>query len=147
MKSRERPIGITALSVTAFATSPAFVLFLCLALFSIYTKGEFPSVSAEPLLFVCLYLLLALFAGCFLALAWLSFVVGRDLWRLKDRGRQFASVSAVFLALPGIIYLSIPGIWWKLMGATICAFSLVAYAYLQSPSTKQRFEMARPKTS
>lgn len=138
--SRSRPIGVTVLSFVAFAVSPAFVVLLGFFYSWIFVKSIPPSFTHDTAAFLWLCFWVPIASACFLILAWISFTVGLDLWRLKNRGRKLASASMILSLLPGIVYLLIPGISWKLLGATVCTLSVFFLAYLRLPSVEQRFD-------
>ena len=141
MGTQSRPLGVTILSLTAFAVAPALVALLGAFLVSIHKTNEWPSVTKATGKFVWVGSWLALFSAGFLALAYISFVAGLDLWRLKNRGRNLASVSMILLLLPGIVFLLLRETLATWEGAAICAFSVVSLVYLQLPSIRRRFEL------
>ena len=101
--SRSRPIGVTVLSLIAFAVSPVFVVLLGIFSYNIFIESITPSFTDDPGAFYwfCFWLTVA----CFLTLAWIAFTAGFDLWRLKNRGRKLAYISMIpFLPL-GIGFL------------------------------------------
>jgi hypothetical protein len=144
-QSRRRPIGVTILSLTAFAVSPMFVIVLGRAFSVIHTKSELPSVVEDLIPFVYLCALLLLSSACFLTLAWISFTAGLDLWRMNERGRYLASFSMILFLLVGIINLLMNDIWSTLSGVGLCIFGVVFFAYLQVPSIRQRFRRPPPE--
>jgi hypothetical protein len=143
MESPRRPVGVTLLSLLAFAVSPAWVFLLVGFLFTIFAKSELPPFSDQPaFLYACVLIPIAL--ACFMAMAWISFTAALDLWKLRNRGRLLASVSMVLILLLGILYLLIQERWWTLAGVGLCVFSVSFLIYLQVPSIRRRF-VAEPE--
>ncbi len=141
MRTQDRPLGVTLLSLIAFAVSPVLVFVLGGFLVSVYKTNEWPSVTKATGEFVWVCSWLAFFSASFLGLAYISFVAGLDLWKLKNRGRNLASVSMILLLLPGIVFLLFRETLATWEGAAICAFSVVSLVYLQRPSIRRRFEL------
>jgi uncharacterized membrane protein (DUF2068 family) len=108
-------------------------------LVSLYKTNEWPPVTKATGEFVWVCSWLALFSAGFLALAFISFVAGLDLWKLKNRGRNLASVSMILLLLPGIVFLLLREELATWEGAAICAFSVFSLVYLQLPSIRRSF--------
>jgi len=142
MGTQSRPLGVTILSLTAFATSLALVVLLGAFLVSVYRNNEWPSVTKATGEFVWVCSWLSLFSASFLGLAYISFIAGLDLWKLKNRGRNLASVSMILLLLPGVLFLLLRETLATWEGAAICAFSVVSLVYLQLPSIRRRFELS-----
>jgi hypothetical protein len=142
--SRSRPIGVTVLSLIAFAASPGVVVLMAIFFFNIYTRNEPPSIAENPLgfLWLCLALLFAVVG--FPTLAWISYTAGIDLCRLKNRGRKLASVSMILYFLLGIVYLLFRETWSTKLGLGICTLSVFFLIYLQLPSIRQRFDSPSP---
>jgi hypothetical protein len=130
---------VTVLSLIAFAFSPVFTILLGVLFFNLYIEGEAPSFSQDSGAFIWLCFWLMILAACFLTLAWVSFKAGLELWRLKRPGLLVAVFTMMIYLVAGIIFLLIPGIWWKLSGAAVCAVSVFFLVYLQLPSIEQRF--------
>jgi len=130
---------VTILSLLAFAGSPGLIVLMGKFFFNIYTINEPPSFAKDPLgtLWLCLFVLLAVVS--FLTLAWISYIAGLDLWRLKNRGRKLAYISMILFFLVGILYLLIRETWWTVLGTGICTLSAIFFVYLQLPSIRQRF--------
>jgi len=105
--SRSRPIGVTVLSLIAFAVSPVFLVLLGLFLHHIFVESIPPSFSDDTGAFLWLSFWLPIASACFLTLSWISFKAGLDLWRLKNRGRKLAYISMILFFLLGIVYLLI----------------------------------------
>jgi hypothetical protein len=134
-----RPIGVTVLSLTAFAFSPVLVILLLRFVYAIFTEGTAPSPTQDTGAFVWLCFWLMILTTCFLTLAWVSYRAGLELWRLKRQGLLVAVFTMIIYLVAGIILLLIPGIWAKLTGVAVCAFSVYFLFYLRMPSIEQRF--------
>jgi hypothetical protein len=147
MESRDRPIAVTILSFMAFAAALAIVVLMGTFFLSIFTVNEFPSAAKQTGEFVLVCVWLSLFSVSFLALAWISFVAGQDLGRLKNRGRRLASVSMILFLFPGIACFFVRSFWWTWTGISICMLCAFSLAYLQLPSTRRRFEIPAAKQS
>jgi len=147
MGTNDRPIGVTVLSFMAFAASPTLVVLMGGFFFTILTEDVLPSVRPDPVEFVMFWTFLALTAAAFLAIAWISFRAGLDLWKMANRGRRLASVSMVLLLLLGIVYFLIGEFWSTVAGSSICAVSVFFSVYLQLPSIRRRFEAASQESS
>ena len=121
--SRSRPIGVTILSLVAFAVSPLFVVLLGAFFFGLYEKNEAPSLADGPEAIVWLCFWLTIVTACFLTLSWISFTAGLDLWRLKDRGRKLAYVSTIPFVPLGIGFLLSSSVGYKMLGMAFCAYA------------------------
>src|SRR6266436_4790430 len=104
--SRGRPMGVTYSSLLAFAVSPVFlVLPRDFFLQHFHRASMPPSFSDDTGAFnwFCFWLTVA--SACFLTLAWIAFSASLDLWRLKNRGRNLATISMIPFLPPGIGFL------------------------------------------
>ena len=142
--SRSRPIGVTVLSLIAFAVSPVFLVLLGLFLHHIFVESIPPSFSDDTGAFLWLSFWLPIASACFLTLSWISFKAGLDLWRLKNRGRKLAYISMILFFLLGIVYLLIRETCWTVLGVGICTLSAFFFVYLQAPSIRRRFDSPPP---
>jgi len=59
---------------------------------------------------------------------------------LKRQGLLLAVFSMMVFLVAGIIFLLIPGTWWKFSGAAVSALSVFFLVYLRLPSIEQRFD-------
>jgi hypothetical protein len=142
--SRSRPIGVTVLSLIAFAVSPGFIVLLGFFFYNIFKESIPPSLSDDTGAFYWFCFWLTVASACFLALAWIAFTAGLDLWRLKNRGRKLAYISIIpFLPL-GIGFLLSSDIWRKMLGAGFCTFGAFFLVYLQRPTILQSFAPPPP---
>jgi hypothetical protein len=139
MESRDRPIGVTILSLVAFAAALAISVFAGAVLF-ILAESQKPSAANDPGMLLYAWLFLLVLSAALLALAWTSFRAGLDLWNLRNRGRQLASVSMILFLLPGIGYLLLRDNWSTWAGIAICVLSVFFFTYLQLPLIRGRFE-------
>jgi hypothetical protein len=144
MDSRTRPIGVTALSLIAFAVSPGFVVLLGLFFYEILIEGLHPLLPGDHAGFLWLCFWLTVVTACFLTLAWISFTAGLDLWRLKDRGRKLAYISTIPFVPLGIGFLLSSDIWYKMPGAVFCAYGGFFLIYLRRPSILRSFAPPPP---
>src|SRR6266436_5524686 len=125
------------LSLIAFAFSPVFVILLLSILYAILVEVPSPTKDTGAFVWLCFWLIIL--TACFLTLAWVSYRAGLELWRLKRQGLLVAVFTMMIYLVAGIILLLIPGIWTKLTGAAVCAFSVYFLLYLRVPSIEQRF--------
>ena len=141
----KRPVGVTVLSLVAFAASPFSLAILGrLCYLTITSNYELAPSSAGPDVFIRFWVLSTLGFFSLLALSWISLRAGLDLWRLKNRGRLLALVSMILYFLVGMLFL-LAGLlgrdkWFTSIGALICSFSLFHFVYLLLPSTRRKFE-------
>jgi hypothetical protein len=142
--ARSRPIAVTALSLIAFATSPAFIVLLGVFFFNLYTEGVTPSFSQDPGAFVWLFFWQTIVSACFLMLSWISYTAGLDLWRLKDRGRKLAYVSMIPYLPLGIGFLLSSDIWRKILGLAFLTLGGFFLMYLRKPATAEIFAPLPP---
>jgi hypothetical protein len=147
MESGTRPVAITLLSLIAFASSPVLILVLAFFFFNIYARNEPPSFRQNPGGFVFLAVWELILSICFVLMAWLSYVAGRDLWNLKERGRHLALFSMPLFLLIGGITTAAEDAWWKMTGTAICLLSIFFFIYLMLPSVRGRFSTPLGKSS
>lgn len=114
---------------------------------NLYSKSEFPSPSKETGEFLYVFAWLAVFSGCFLELAYISFVAGIDLWRMKVRGRYLALFSMPLYLLVGCAYIIMGEIWSIWMAMPICGVGVFFFVYLLLPSIRRRFEASSTKST
>jgi hypothetical protein len=125
----------------AFAMCPFLSAVGIAAIQQLVSTSELPPRSSLD--FVVIVLLLVLFLGSFLLFSFISAVAGRDLWKLRNRGRRLATLSMVLWVLAGIL-MAILG--WNpmdlrlLVGAAgVCVLGSGFLIYLQLPSARSRF--------
>jgi len=146
---RKRPLGVAALSLLAFLLAAG------LAIFAIYTIGDVLTVPSRDIpLRVELASRTLGVIGLF-GLSWSSCVAGRDLWRLRQRGRELAIIGTtiVFVYGAGVYFLS--GVLGRVparehmarIGEAICVASVTCAAYLALPSVKRSFTPEGAPTS
>ncbi len=140
MESRTRPIGVTVLSVLAFAASPQLFILLVFLIYRIFTQAIPPKFNEDPGAFLWLSVWVGILSTCFLALAWVSYRAGLDLWNLKRQGLLLAVFTMLVFLLTGIAFLLIPGLFWKLLGAAVSVLSLFFLLYLRVPAIERRFD-------
>jgi hypothetical protein len=138
MKSWTRPIGVTLLSLMAFAACSCLLFLLGDFVFTILTRNELPSLS-DGLALSSICVLLLVEAACFLVLAWISFTAALDLWKLRERGRLLARASMALALLLGLPLLLIREKSWILTGAGLCVFGVSFIIYLQVPAMQRSF--------
>jgi hypothetical protein len=135
---------VKVLSLIAFAVSPVFVVLLGICFYKIFTESIQPSFTDDTGAFYWFCFWLTVASACFLALAWITFTAGLDLWRLKNRGRKLAYISMIpFLPL-GIGFLLSSDIWRKMLGAGFCRFGGFFLVYLQRPTILRSFAPSPP---
>ena len=136
-----RPLPISVLSIIAFVVCP-FLITLAIRLVSnIFSDSEMPPRWSAD--FISTAIVLALFCGSFFLLSFVSIVAGRDLWKLRNRGRKLASVSMVLWLLLGAVLVAIG---WQVREVPTLVFggslSLVAalfLVYLQLRAVRGKF--------
>jgi hypothetical protein len=147
MESSKRPAAVTLLSLIAFAFSPILILVLAFFFLNIYARNETPSFGQNPGGFVFLAVWELILSICFFLLAWLSYLAGRDLWKLRERGRHLALFSMpLFLVIGGLATANGNG-WWTATGTTICILSVFFFIYLLLPSVRGKFRTPVGKSS
>jgi len=113
---------------------------LAFLIYRIFTQAIPPKFNEDPGAFLWLFVWLGILSTCFLALAWVSYRAGLDLWNLKRQGLLLAVFTTLVFLLAGIAFLLIPGLSWKLSGAAVSLFSLFFLLYLRVPAIEQRFD-------
>jgi hypothetical protein len=131
-----RPAGVSILAGAAFLASAALSVALVYGIKSLATDlaTEIREQSSSAV-FVLLML-----EFCLIALAWILAATGRDLWRLRKRGRALA---LFFLWVMGVVGVALAAgeprgatLW---LGALICTASIAAIVYLCLPNVRHRF--------
>ena len=137
-------MGVTVLSLIAFAVSPVFLVLLAIFFYNIFTESIPPSFSDDTGAFYWLCFWPTVASACFLTRAWTAFTEGLDLWRLKNRGRKLAYISMVSFLPRGIGFLLPSDIWRKMRGAAFCTLGGFFLTYLQRPGILQNFAPPPP---
>ena len=150
----QRPFGVTLLSSLAFLASVGLVVLCAKGMFAFFDGGGLPlaEFQIEPVRFVVALAVLIVFFSCFLVLAAIAFVAGRDLWHLRARGRRLATTSAILLLSFGGVLLFVMlteqgGLQEKIIAGIVCGVSLISLLYLFLPTVKKRFESSTAPTS
>ena len=137
---REKPLGVVLLGGLAFVSS--FVLAIVgLRLVWVVLRG-----ARNPDIAPLGYLVIPLGLLAFLALSYIAFVAGSDLWQLRPRGRMLTIVSMVLNFLFGSTFLlaffsskANPSRLSELAGMSICFFSCSSIVYLMLPAVRNQF--------
>jgi len=107
------------------------------------TFSDYRALLRAPRDFVLFLVVPALWEGSFLLLSIVSAVVARDLWKLRNRGQQLASVSMVsWLFVGGVMvilaYNTLDSFFLPL-GVSACILALFFLVYLQLPTVRSKF--------
>jgi hypothetical protein len=147
LEARQRPIGVTVLSIAAFASSAGLVWLTVKIFQAIHAEVTLPLWTVEPARLIAVMFCLGMFYASLLALSALSFVAGRDLWNLRPRGRSLTLTTMILLLVLSVFFLIRALAAWeagweaeKALVLGICCLSVVSSVYLFLPDVRARFQ-------
>ncbi len=142
--SASRPTGITILAIVAFISTACILFVLGRAILGIVHSAKTGELQYETAVSPLRFGIIPLAILCAGLLAWISFVSGLDLLRLRLRGRQLTLIGVYLIFLPAFanaIYnpgsnLISPQ---RLISGSISLLCLASIVYLLLPKTRARF--------
>lgn len=143
MEFQGRPLGVVILSGSAFPASFGLVFLVIKAFILIRANVPMPLFEVEPTRRFSVIVAPGFFYVSLVVLACISFVAGRDLLRLRARGRSLTLTSmSMICVFSGLMAFQSFGYSDSAhdTSAAVCIFSAGSVLYLFLPSVKRRFQ-------
>lgn len=140
--ARHRPFGVVVLICVAFLSSACVFAVAILNIYQVISfLGHAPRSVAEYVMPPA-YFVVPVAWICLIALAWIAFSAGIDLWHLRSRGRKLTIISMILLLPLGLLLVVSSTASDRedcLIGLGICFVCLACIFYLFLPSVRILF--------